>query len=242
MITDTLLTSRRFILRHDCVTTITQQASTGPLRSTRYFTMHSPQATSELALATLLYAIIMFFHTRKTAPKHAKTFHRPSSVPLTIHILVGLFEIFKYHILACRRTVVPDLIDVSACILQVSTNLYLTKSLVRGDLVTRPAYQSVGAIRLFVGPTAWLLSDAHLHRASVKLVNGFAYTRVVITLEVLLGLNDLKSGASIYSHGVFLGGLLSVWEADMFLGIPIYIATVGLFMALNHFLSTSVES
>lgn len=191
----------------------------------------------ELALHVIAYAFVLASHSRRTIPHYTATFRKPSPAPLAVHIIAGLFEIFRYHTRALNGPVIPDRLDYLTCLLQSVTNLILAKTLLRGDYTTRPTYQVAGIIRPILGAVALSTGSAELHRASVKLVNGFMYTRLVIFVEKALYIDRLSSNSVLYARGVFIGAILSVCDAGLPAGVPIYIIWIGLVTSMNHLTS-----
>ncbi|KAH6868986.1 hypothetical protein B0T10DRAFT_419069 [Thelonectria olida] len=184
-----------------------------------------------------IYLGILVYHTRHTAPIYRSKFKRSSSLPLLLHASAGIFEVAKYHIAGAHGPIVPDFFDLVACLIQSATNLILSKTLVRGDKTTRPSYQAGGLVRPFLSAAAFLAHDPFLHQASVKLLNAFVYTRILIFLGKRLRLNKVYSYSTIYAHGVFLGALMAFYESKLPGGVPLYIAAVAVITALNRYTS-----
>jgi len=192
----------------------------------------------ELSLHLIGYLYILSSHSRRTIPQYSKKFRKPSQFPLVFHVISGLFEIFRYHTQALNGPVIPDRLDWFACLVQSITNLWLAKTLLRGDETTRPTYQVAGYVRPVTSLVALITKNPHLHRASVKLVNGFAYTRLVIFVQVVLNLDELSSYSTVYARGVFLGSVLSVCDTGFLAGVPIYVTLVAIVTALNHVMAS----
>lgn len=233
------------MLRLNPATTTMSPSSTTISPSSLTAAIPHTKETFELFLHILTYTTILLYHTRRSAPVYVKTFNKRTSLPLLLHILAGLFEVLRYHLLAALHPstpLTPTTLDLIACTLQSLTSLYLAKTLIRGSISTRPAYQAGALMRVALGVAAWASGDADLHRASVKIVNGFAYTRVVIAAQMVLGLDGWRAGREVYANGVFVGGLLAVWEAGVLgVGVPVYVGLVGVGMALNRGVSGLCE-
>jgi hypothetical protein len=131
-----------------------------------------------------------------------------------LHAVAGLTEVFRYHLRAAFFPVpiIPDSLDVALCLTQSATNLALAKTLLRGDpSVTRPSYQAGAVLRPALGIAAFVWRDPWLHRASVKVVNGFLYTRLGIWACSATGLWD-GAYAKVYALSVYVGAVLAVME------------------------------
>jgi len=140
----------------------------------------------------LLYTIIIYFvafnlHTQHTAPMYARTFAKEKkyiSTALILHIFAGVAEVAFFHreqwVMGIAR---PDIITFLLCIMQSITNLILAKFLRRGyPVITRPSYQAGAILRPILSGLALIRRDPDMHRSSVKIINAFIYTRLIIWL------------------------------------------------------------
>lgn len=186
------------------------------------------------ALPVVFAGLIIIHHTSWSYPRYVSTFRKRSSFPLILHIAAGSFELVRFHVTAAFHAPTPDAFDLVAALVQSATNLYLAKTLVRGNETTRPSYQAGGIMRPIVSTIAFFKGDAYLHRGSVKLVNSFIYTRMIIYLAQHMGLSKTFSQSTIYAFGVFLGAVIAVSESQLPLGVPIYIAFVGILTSWNR--------
>ncbi|KAJ2901987.1 hypothetical protein MKZ38_001128 [Zalerion maritima] len=190
-----------------------------------------------------VYTFLIFSRSSKTTLRYSRNFHKPSSWPLAVHVLAGLFEIVRYHTKAVQGPVLADSLDILACLLQSGTNVYLAKFLLRGDkLLTRPAYQAGGLLRPFVSFLAYAYRSPSLHRSSVKIVDGFVYTRLVIWVSHRLGLHHSFSGPGVYSYGVFLGALLGISYSGLCHGVPIYLSAMAAILVVSRKVTLFFES
>ncbi|KAJ3453902.1 hypothetical protein MRS44_018534 [Fusarium solani] len=157
----------------------------------------------------------------------------------TRHILAGSFELARYYTRAVDGDVVPEVIDTVACFAQAFTTLRLSKTLLRGDVTTRPSYQAPALMRPFIGCLAALVyqSPCAIHRASVKLLHAFLYTRMIIFLAKRFGVGKIHSNATIYAHAVFLGAIIAIHDSGLHAGVPVYISMVGAVMVLNRYVA-----
>ena len=126
------------------------------------------------------FFIILLHHTRRSAPKYPSNFGKIKSSPLLFHVLASSFELLTYHCSSSTASRSSDLLDLFACLLQSATNLILAKMFIRGEESTGPSYQAAGLIRPIVGLVAFVSGSDEMHRASVKLLNAFIYTRIMI--------------------------------------------------------------
>lgn len=143
----------------------------------------------------LAWSAIFFYHTRKP---YQITFRKRSTIPLFAHIVVGLYEILRFHSQAIYgRKPVSVATDTSLCVLHTLTTLHLSKTLVRGDITTRPSYQTGGILRLSTGLAAYITRS--YTRDAIRMLNAFLYTRMLIILSKRTGLDTILSKASVYS-------------------------------------------
>lgn len=132
---------------------------------------------------------------------------------------------------------VPEVLDTVACFVQALTALRLSKTLLRGDVTTRPSYQTPALMRPFIGLAAIVHQSATIHRASVKLLHTFLYTRMIIFLAKRLSVGKIHPNTIIYAHTVFLGAIISIHDLGLPASIPIYIGLVGVVMVLNQYVA-----
>lgn len=195
----------------------------------------------ELLFHILLYLSVFGYHSRTTIPAYNKKYRKSSNAPLFAHIAAGLFEVFRYDLRALHGPVYADSLDLIACAVQSFTNLYLVRTLLRGDkYITRPAYQAPAFLRIIFTVAACLLGSPSLHRASVRVVNAFVYTRTIIFVLGRINILRDSSYATIYEIGVFLGAVMGVAEGGLTGGVPVYVASVAAVAVLNRWTSMEV--
>lgn len=101
------------------------------------------QHLSYISFAALLYAIainasVIYGYSRFTAPNYFGwqmnfTRRRFNRTVLWIHIIGSLTEIIRWHVRALYQDLPQaDVLDVVLCIIQIATNLALTKNTGRG--------------------------------------------------------------------------------------------------------------
>jgi hypothetical protein len=188
-----------------------------------------------------LLLTIIIHHTSRSAPHYAKVFHKPTALPLYLHIGAGSCEIVRYHVGVLFHTVIPDAFDFILCFMQATTTIYLAKTLTRGNQSTRPTYQITGLIRPICSGLALYTREPWLHRGSVMLVNGFLYVRLIIYLSKVVKLHRDYSEPDIYAYSVFLGALSAVWEADFPWGVPIFVGMVAITISISKSVTDIVE-
>lgn len=127
-----------------------------------------------------VYLCIFGYHTRRSLRVYRVTSGKQTSLMLTLHILSASFELLRYYAQAVKGDVLPNAIDTIACFVHSATTLGLAKKLLRGDQTTRASYQAPALMRPFVALVALLSQSVFVHRASVKLLNGFLHARLVI--------------------------------------------------------------
>lgn len=168
-------------------------------------------------------------------------FKKSSCIPLLLHVISGSCEVAFYHLRLLAGPVTPTRLDVLLCLVQSLTNLILAKPLRRGrPRMTRPCYQAGAVIRPAITLAAYALGNPNLHRSSIKILNGFVYTRVLIWLVKRLDLVQAYQDA--YNLSVFGAALLAISESPINYGPHIYVCTVALVALLNQSISTRLES
>ncbi|RSL39516.1 hypothetical protein CEP54_016309 [Fusarium duplospermum] len=203
--------------------------------------MASDKKTQYLLLCSM-YLLIFAYHTRRSLPVYHAKFRKQSSSSLVLHILAGSFELARYYTRAVDGDVVPEVLDTVACFAQAFTTLRLSKTLLRGDITTRPSYQAPALMRPFVGLTALVYQSPSIHRASVKLLHAFLYTRMIIFLAKRFGVGRIQLNATIYAHAVFLGAIIAIHDSGLHAGVPVYISMVGAVMVLNRYVADRLTS
>lgn len=183
------------------------------------------------------YATVFSLHTRHSLPMYLHTFAKPNRIPITLHFSAGLIEVFKYQTLVIRGPVYPSVWDLFLCLCHSLSSIQLNKTLRRGNITTRPTYQIVALWRLYLSTAAWTTQDAHLHWASVRMIDSFLYTRAIVFLAYVAHFDRRFSGGDLYGNGVFFAGLLSVWEIDLTCGLPLFLLLVAGQMWLIDFVS-----
>lgn len=137
------------------------------------------------------YTVILSQHTRYAAPIY-NLHHRESSTKtfrntvLGLHIISGLSEIIRWYFLTLfsptgdtRPSATP--IDFLLCMAQSITSLILVKHLARGfPIMTRPSYQAGSVSRMLLAGVALWNGSPDWQESSVKSVNAFIYTRLLI--------------------------------------------------------------
>jgi len=201
-------------------------------------------AILELLWHLFMYGMATSLHTRTTAPQYSKTFRKRSNLPLIIHIASGLSEVFRYqfrHVLAAGGPVVPNIVDLVLALAHSWSVALLTKTLLRGHRsLTRPSYLAGAVLRSIVSVIAFATSSPELHRGSVKIINGFIYTRAIIALACRFDLTRCYS--AMYAAGVFLAGVLSTYESGLPAAMPAYMALTPALAVLNRLVSAELAN
>jgi hypothetical protein len=130
---------------------------------------------------------------------------------------------------------VPDGFDLLACFIQSATAIYLTGTLLRADAATRPMYQILGLVRPILTTLAFGTGDTLLHRASIKLLGGFVYMRLMIYCAGFLEMQKVHTPSTIYAYSFFLAGILAVYEAALPAGILVSISLTGSFILISWY-------
>jgi hypothetical protein len=173
-----------------------------------------------------------------------------SYIPLAVHLLISLAEIIRFYTLlfVSDRSPLPTVgLDLVLCVINTATALGLARITPRGakSKVLRVHYQVVALMRLTAtGAAVWFaLRGQHvagggdggsdnasaetarwLHRASIKLLNSFAYDRWLMEVLPRMRLYDFWTS---FGLAAFIGGSLAVWEGDYPGGMPGYCAWMG---------------
>lgn len=197
-------------------------------------------SVAELAVLGLVYSSVLSVHTRLSAPQYNKFFKKTSSVPLVLHIASGLWEVSSYHLQALAEPVLPARRDVLLCLIQSSTTLILAKPLRRGHArMTRPCYQAGAVLRPVITCIAYIAGSSDLHRSSVKILNGFVYTRILIWL--LKRFRLVPSHQDMYNIGVFGAALIAISESSIRYGLHIYVCVAVSIALLNDRVSAKLR-
>lgn len=186
-----------------------------------------------------VYLCIFGYHTRRSLRVYRITSGKQTSLMLMLHILSASFELLRFYAQALNGDVLPDVLDTVACFVHSATTSGLAKQLLRGDQTTRASYQAPALMRPFVALTSLLNQSVFVHRASVKLLHAFLYTRLIIFLAKRFKMNKIYSFSTIYAHGVFLGAVIAIHDSGLPAGVPVYIGMVGAVMGLNRYVADS---
>ena len=215
----------------------------------QYLCCSSMLSTNHITLLELLWHLAMYLgvvllHTRTTAPTYKRTFRKSSNIPLVTHIVSGLSEVFRYQVrrvLAGGPPVTPDGIDLVLALAHSWSVMVMAKTLLRGHRsFTRPSYQAGAVLRTVASMMAFGMGSPEMHRGSVKIINGFIYTRAIIFIAYRLKLTHCYS--TLYAAAVFLAGLLATYESGLPAALPAYMAvTVGL-LQFNRAVSAEIGS
>ncbi|KAJ3453549.1 hypothetical protein MRS44_017796 [Fusarium solani] len=179
-----------------------------------YWELLASDKKTQYLLICSVYLLIFAYHTRRSLPVYHAKFRKQSSSSLVLHILAGSFELIRYYTRAVDGDVVPEVLDTVACFAQAFTTLRLSKTLVRGDITTRPSYQAPALMRPFVGLTALVYQSPSIHRASVKLLHAFLYTRMIIFLAKKFGMR-----AVMVLNRYVADRLASPWTSEISMSI-----------------------
>ena len=80
-----------------------------------------------------------------------------------------------------------------------------------------------------------------MHHASVKLVNSFVYTRLIIFFAAQLRLDKRFFWSTIYAGAVFYGAAIAVYESGLPGGVAVFVCLVRATQELNKWTSRRVE-
>jgi len=157
-----------------------------------------------LCYVTAINSSVIINYSRFTAPSYFSwqlntTVRRTNKSILYVHIIGSLFEIFRWHIRALGQELPQaDVLDLALYFVQAFTNLALNKNMARGYPIMTSTYSSLPDVRnlltydpgpayqagAFLRPAetffAWYTGTALWHMRSVKIINAFAYTRLLI--------------------------------------------------------------
>lgn len=205
----------------------------------RFLSDHRPRC--ELAWHIFCYISVASHHTRRSLPQYTTNFKRSSNLPLALHTACALIEVFRYHIRALNGPVRPMPLDALLCLLHSVTNLDLAKTLMRGrPKPTRAGYQAFAVLRAGIGVAAVAWDDVHLHRATVKCLDSFLYTRM--SIFVLYNLKALDSFADIYALSTYFATLMAMWGAGLPLSLLHVLNAMFLgFVVLNRWVSCQAD-
>ena len=206
-----------------------------------YRVISDHRAACELAWHIVCYMSVATYHSRRSVPQYNTTFKKSSSLPLAIHTVCALIEIFRYDIKALSGLVTPTPLDAMLCILHSVTNLELAKTLMRGrPKPTRAGYQAFAVLRVGISVCAVAWGDAHLHRAAVRCLDSFIYTRVCVFLFYYFKV--LGSYADIYALSTYLATVMVLWEGGLPVSLLHALNAMALgFILLNRWVSSQAD-
>jgi len=157
-----------------------------------------------LCYVTAINSSVIINYSRFTAPSHFSwqlntTVRRTNKSILYVHIVGSLLELFRWHIRALGQELPQaDVLDLVLCLVQAFTNLALNKNKARGYPIMTSTYSSLSDVKnlltfgqgpayqagAFLRPAetffAWYTGAAVWHMRSVKIINAFADTRLLI--------------------------------------------------------------
>ncbi|TPX13075.1 uncharacterized protein E0L32_006501 [Thyridium curvatum] len=194
----------------------------------------------DLAYHLLLYAPFIaspFKHFFTT--KRAKAAGTPYP-PLLGHIVCSLVEVarFQYRQLTAwsRTTLIPTELDLALCIINLVCTFGIARRAPRGDArFMRPLFQAMALIRFIATAAGYASADPTWYHASVKSLNGFVWSRVLI--DFFFAEKIFGEGYSVaYTAGMFFGLSLSTMEGRYpfsgLLGVPVML---GIMLGLMLF-------
>ncbi|GKU22965.1 unnamed protein product [Fusarium langsethiae] len=190
----------------------------------------------------IVYVVIFSYHTRHSITAYYTHSNSEKFITLVLHILAATFELTRYYIAASNGTVLPDILDTTACLVHSLTSLRLARALRRGDNTTRASYQAPAILRPFLALFAVTHNSAFAHQACVKLLHAFLYTRLIIFVAKRVGLGNVQTHAKIYAQAVTLGAVLAIISSGIPGGVPTYLVAVAVVMVLNQRVSMNLAS
>ncbi|KZO98261.1 hypothetical protein CALVIDRAFT_596813 [Calocera viscosa TUFC12733] len=209
-----------------------------PLALSRPMLLALPSSCIALGIVLLGYSTIFHQHTRRTFWRYRGGEVR---LVLTAHALSGLLEILRFHSLSLSAPPIPTTLDLLLCLVQSLTNLTLVRPLRRGQpSLVRPSYQAGALLRPLVSFLAWRSGSPALHAASVGIVHGFLYTRVLIWLLGTTGL--LEKYADVYTVAVFVAGIVACADGPVRHLEKVYIAVVAGVALANRWTTEQLRS
>lgn len=177
---------------------------------------------------------------RVTSRKVAK--YLDQSYPmLALHISISMFDLGLYYTALWRTAAAPKATQLSLaiCIIQSWSALYLAAGLhrlPRGDLPSiRATFQIAAIMRLLATSLALYLDSPFWHRASIKLLHSFFWTRFWLGV-VARNLAGFKQFGKRYATSIVFGALMSIWESDFPNGFPIYAACFSVLLIADRLL------
>ncbi|KAJ5925322.1 hypothetical protein N7454_007961 [Penicillium verhagenii] len=163
-----------------------------------------------------VYLAIILYHTRHQIRIYSKTFSKHRAA-LILHIITGITELSRYHFTKTRLghdNILPELIDVTSCIVWGCTSVVLVKTLRRGDpITTRPPYQAGAILRPVLSITSYLHKLPALHRVSVYALDSFLYARLGIFFFTYTPYLRGYSSSAVYSISIPLAAALAIHES-----------------------------
>lgn len=199
----------------------------------------------------VVFTAVLFYHTIWHAPTYHRKFAK-SQLGLSLHVVTGLFEYFRYWLSTARskfytsQTAVPlpDELDLLCSLVWSWTSLMLVRTLRRGDpLTTRPPYQVAACMRPFATAAAYLFRIPSLHTLSVYTLEGFIWTRLAIFyFSRTPYLNDLVKASTIYAISVPLAAVFSIHQSQVPGASVVFLLAMSLTRSLNQWVSRQSQA
>ncbi|CAG8250496.1 unnamed protein product [Penicillium salamii] len=202
--------------------------------------MYSSTDLPALTCHFFAYLAIIFYHTRQQVRIYSRTFSKHKAY-LYLHIVTGLTELARYHIIKVRfnrENILPEPIDVLSCFIWGCTSVYLVKTLRRGDpLTTRPPYQTGAVLRPVLSITSYMLQSPDLHKVSIFALDSFLYARLGIFFFYYTPYLRGYSTSTMYSISIPLSAIIAIHESGVRGASVVFILAMAGVAKLNEWVS-----
>lgn len=192
----------------------------------------------EVLWTTCIFASSVPYLHRSLTTKGWEMSRKAPTYTLIPHVLISLLEVVIFNLKQwlSKHDPLPTPLDLFLCMLQVSTALYLAEK--QGNVakavappLARAAFHTMVCQRLLASGLAAYLGSAKWHRASIKVLHSFIWSRGFIAVGKYMSVFDTRVKA--VAGGTVLSGLGGIYEGSYPHGNLIWIGCMMGLLALD---------
>lgn len=198
----------------------------------------------EIAWVAFAYTYWASHIARSSSPKAYSKVHAIPRLIFLTHILVSLFEVFRYHVHLGIHGQRPSAttLDVVTCVAQCFSSFFMAAGIhkfPRGELqLTRATFQAMAISRLLATAMAirgggFGVDDVAWHMASTKLLQNFVYARFII-ITIPNYVTGLDTYWRKYTAGIVGCHLMGLWEGNYPNGMGLYFAILMVLLGFDR--------